>query len=329
MLSRRMVLAGFSCATLVMLFAGASALAQEADWPRRNIRLIVNTAAGGAADTTSRIVAERLADRLGRTIVIENQPGASGRLGVQLLARAAPDGYTLGIITASSNAVTAALEIDLPYDPVESFAPVSLIGGSPYVLAVYPGSGITSLAGLVAAAKAKPGQLNNATFGLESVGGMASVWLESLAGVRFNSIPYRSTAQAVVDVVSGRIDMQFGTLPPTVALIKDGRIRGVGLTGRKRAAAIPDVPTFVEQGYANFEAILWQGIAAPTGTPSAIVARLNREMTAVLNMPEVKQALLVQGFEAEPGPPEAMLARLKGDIVKWRAVVALSKAGKP
>lgn len=314
---------------VAFIIAATRAPAQEADWPRRTIRLIVNTAAGGAADTTSRIVSQKLADRLGATIVIENQPGASGRLGVQNLARAAPDGYTLGIITASSNAVTAALGMDLPYEPVASFAPVSLIGGSPYVLAVYPGTGFTSLADLVAAARAKPGQLNNATFGLESVGGMASVWLESLAGVQFNSIPYRSTAQAVVDVVSGRIDMQFGTLPPTVALIKDGRIRGIGLTGRKRVPALPNVPTFIEQGYPNFEAVLWQGIAAPAGTPSAIVARLNREMTAVLAMPEIQRALLEQGFEAEPGPPDAMLARLKNDISKWRAVVQRAKIGRP
>jgi len=316
-------------AFVVMLSAGASALAQDAAWPERPIRLIVNTAAGGAADTTSRIVAQRLTDRLGKTIVIENQAGASGRLGVQNLARAAPDGYTLGIITASSNAVTAALGMDLPYEPITSFAPVAMIGGSPYVLAVHPGTGFKSLADLVAAAKQKPGQLTNGTFGLESVGGMASVWLESLAGIRFNSIPYRSSAQAVVDVFSGRIDMQFGTLPPTVALINDGRIRAVGTTGAKRTPTLPDVPTFIEQGYANFEAVLWQGIAAPAGTPQPIIARLNREMIAVLNMPEVKRALLDQGFEAEPGPPEMMLTRLKDDIAKWRAVVAKSKAVRP
>jgi tripartite-type tricarboxylate transporter receptor subunit TctC len=314
---------------VVILCAGAGALAQDAGWPARPIRLIVNTAAGGAADTTSRIVAQKLTDRLGKTIVIENQAGASGRLGVQMLARAAPDGYTLGIITASSNAVTAALGMDLPYEPVTSFAPVAMIGGSPYVLAVYPGTGFKSLADLVAAATLMPGQLTYGTFGLESVGGMASVWLESLAGIRFNSIPYRSSAQAVVDVVSGRIDMQFGTLPPTVALINDGRIRAIGTTGAKRTPTLPDVPTFIEQGYANFEAVLWQGIAAPAGTPQAIIARLNREMTAVLNMPEVQRALLEQGFEAEPGPPEMLLTRLKDDIAKWRAVVAKSKAAQP
>jgi tripartite-type tricarboxylate transporter receptor subunit TctC len=123
--------------------------------------------------------------------------------------------------------------------------------------------------------------------------------------------------------------MQFGTLPPTVALINDGRIRAVGTTGAKRTPTLPDVPTFIEQGYANFEAVLWQGIAAPAGTPQPIIARLNREMIAVLNMPEVKRALLDQGFEAEPGPPEMMLTRLKDDIAKWRAVVAKSKAVRP
>ncbi len=178
-------------------------------------------------------------------------------------------------------------------------------------------------------AKAKPGQLNNATFGLESVGGMASVWLETLAGVKFNAIAYRSTAQAVVDVLSGRIDMQFGTLPPTVPLINDGRIRGIGVTSLKRAPALPDIPTFVEQGYPNFEATLWQGIAAPAGTPPAIIARLNREMTEILNMPDVKRALADQGFEAEPGPPDVLLTRLKDDIVKWRAVVEKAKVARP
>jgi tripartite-type tricarboxylate transporter receptor subunit TctC len=304
-------------------------VAKAGVWPRKNSRLIVNTAAGGAADTTSRIVAQKLTDRLGWTIVIENQAGASGRLGVQMTARAAPDGYTFGVITASSNAITAALGVDLPYDPVASFAPVSMIGGSPYVLAVYPGSGISSLADLVTAAKSKPGQLGNGTFGVESVGGMASVWFEQRAGVRFNSIPYRSSAQAVVDVVSGRIAMQFGTLPPTVPLINEGRIRGIGVTGRTRAEALPQVPTFIEQGYPDFEAVLWQGIAAPAGTPAGIIARFNREMTTVLNLPEVKQALLMQGFEAEPGPPEAMLARITADIAKWRAVVATSKVATP
>ena len=316
-------------ALVAVILATFAARAQEAEWPQRNIRLIVNTAAGGAADTTSRIVTQKLTERLGWTIVIENQAGASGRLGVQMIARAAPDGYTFGILTASSNAITAALGMDLPYNPVASFAPVSLIGGSPYVLAVHPGTGINSLADLVASAKAKPGQLNNGTFGLESVGGMASVWLESLAGVRFNSIPYRSTAQAVVDVVSGRIDMQFGTLPPTVALIKDGRIRAIGVTGRNRAVALPAVPTFIEQGYPNFEAVLWQGIAAPAGTPPTIIARFNREMSAVLTMAEVRRSLLGQGFDAEPGPPEAMLARLKDDIERWRSVAAKANLTKP
>jgi tripartite-type tricarboxylate transporter receptor subunit TctC len=319
----------FAAAALIAAAFASGASAQEADWPRRSIRIIVNTAAGGAADTTTRIVSQKLAERLGATIVIENQAGAAGRAGVQMLARAAPDGYTLGVISASSNAVAAALGLDLPYDPVTSFAPVSMYGGSPYVLAVYPATGIRTLGELVAAAKARPGQLNNATFGLESVGGMASAWLETLAGVRFNSIPYRSTAQAVVDVVSGRIDMQFGTLPPTVALINENRIRAIGTTGRKRAPALPNVATFIEQGYPDFEAVLWQGIAAPAGTPSAIIARLNREMTAVLDMPEVQRALLEQGFEAEPGPPEAMLTRLKNDIVKWRAVAEKAQITKP
>ena len=314
---------------IAMIAAPLSSALAQGDWPQRNIRFIINSAPGGAADTTGRIVSQKLTERLGRTIVVENMPAASGRIGAASVARATPDGYTIGIITASTHSVTAALGIDMPYDPIASFAPISLIGSSPYVLAVYPGTGIKTIAELVAVAKAKPGQLNNATFGLESVGGMASVWLETLAGVKFNAIAYRSTAQAVVDVLSGRIDMQFGTLPPTVPLINDGRIRGIGVTSLKRAPALPDIPTFVEQGYPNFEATLWQGIAAPAGTPPAIIARLNREMTEILNMPDVKRALADQGFEAEPGPPDVLLTRLKDDIVKWRAVVEKAKVARP
>ena len=316
------VFAALVAATLVPSLARA-----QDDWPSRNIRFIINSAPGGAADTTGRIVSQKLTERLSWTIVNENQPAASGRIGAAAVARAVPDGYTIGISTASTHSVAAAL-IDLPYDPVASFAHVSLIGSSPYVLAVYPGTSFRSLADLVAAAKTKPGQIGNATFGLESVGGMAAVWLETLAGVKFNAISYRSTAQAVVDVVAGRVDMQFGTLPPTVPLINEGRIRGIGTTGLKRAPALPDVPTFVEQGYANFDAVLWQGISAPAGTPRPIVERLNREITAILHLPEVQKALLDSGFEAEPGPPEAMLARLKDDIAKWRAVAEQAKIGK-
>jgi tripartite-type tricarboxylate transporter receptor subunit TctC len=305
---------------LLAVVFSATVCAQDAAWPTRPIRMIVPSTAGSAADILARIVGEELGERLGQRFLVEDQPGASGRIGVQNLARSSPDGYTVGLITTSTNAVSAAVSSTLPYDPVKSFAPVSLIGSSPYVLTVSSKLRANNVDELIALAKANPGEIRNGTFGTESLAYLAGAWFGSLAGVTFNQITYRSTAQAVLDLVGDRIDMQFATLPPTVPLIKEGRIRALAVTGARRVEALPAVPTFAEQGMPALQVSLWMGFAAPAGTPTPIVSRLNAEMRSVLALPKVKAVLAEQGFDAEPGSPEAMSQRIADDVVRLRKI---------
>jgi tripartite-type tricarboxylate transporter receptor subunit TctC len=297
-----------------------AASAQSPVWPIRPVRIIVPSTAGSAADILARILSEELGQGLGYRFLVENQPGASGRIAVQNLARSTPDGYTLGLITTSTNAVSAAVSPALPYDPVKSFSTISLIGNSPYVLAVRSSLQANNVSELVALAKDKPGEIRNGTFGTESLAFLAGAWFSSLAGVSFNQITYRSTAQAVLDLVGARIDTQFATLPPTVPLIREGKVRALAVTGSNRVEALPLVPTFAEQGMQALRISLWMGLAAPAGTPASIVSRLNAEMLKVLALPKVKAVLAEQGFDADPGSPDEMSRRIADDVVNLRKI---------
>jgi tripartite-type tricarboxylate transporter receptor subunit TctC len=314
---------------IAILAATANVAAQpasvEAQWPKKVIRFIVSAAPGSAGDTICRIVAQKLGERLGQQFVIDNRAAAAGTIAGEGLARSAPDGYTIGMVTTSTHVIAAILNPNLSYDPVKDFAPVSMIGHSPYVLAVFPGLPVNNVAELVALAKAKPRQLNNAAFGTTSLGHLASLLFANAAGIEINQVPYRSSAQAVLDAVAGRIEMQFSTLPPAIPLIREGRLRALATTGAKRVTSLPDVPTLAEAGIAGYEVSLWMGIAAPAGTPRGIVSRLNQEMSEILILPEITNALLQQGMTAEPGSPEDLGRRIGGDIGKWRD--AVTKAG--
>ncbi|MFL5086285.1 MAG: Bug family tripartite tricarboxylate transporter substrate binding protein [Xanthobacteraceae bacterium] len=299
----------------------AAGVAHAQSWPDRPVRVIVPFPAGSSADVAARILGNELNTRLGQQLVIDNRPGASGNIGSDVVAKAAPDGYTLGFATTSTHAVAVGLSPTLPYDPVKSFAPVALISISPYVLVVYPKLPANNLAELIALAKSKPGTVSYGSAGLASLAHLASALFENLAGVKLNHIPYKSSAQSVVDLISGRLDMQFATIPPTISNINAGQVRALATTGTRRVSALPDVPTMAEAGMANYDASLWLAMVAPAGTPPDIVNRLNREIVEVLNMPRIKEALAVQGMETEPGPPEALANLIGSEIEKWRKVI--------
>jgi tripartite-type tricarboxylate transporter receptor subunit TctC len=313
---------------LIALLAGAAtARAEDTDatWPDRPVHLIVPSQAGGAGDIVSRIIGQRLSERLGQQFIIDDRPGAGGVVGIDALARAAPDGYTIGHITASTQASAAVLVRNLPYDPVKSFTPVSLSGSLPYVLAVSPGLPVNSVTDLIALAKAKPRGLDNAAFGTSSMAFLASLLFEVRAGVELNEVPYRSTAQAMVDLAEGRIEMQFGTIAPMLPLIQSGKVRALAVTGARRSPSLPDVPTIAEAALPGYEAPLWQAFAGPAGMPTLVVTRLNRALVEILAEPATIAALAQQGVEAESSSPQALDARIKADIEKWRYVV--TKAG--
>jgi tripartite-type tricarboxylate transporter receptor subunit TctC len=312
---------------LASALAAGSAMAQTGDagWPDRPIRLIVPFPAGSSTDIVARIIAQKLGPRVGQQIVIENRAGASGNIGADAVAKAAPDGYTIGIATASTHAVAASLSTALPYDPVKDFAPVGMIGSQPYVLVLYPGLPARNLTELVALAKAKPGTLNYGSAGVASLAHLATALFASMAGINLTHVPYKSSAQSMTDMITGRLDMQFATIAPSLPNIRAGQLRALVTSGKTRVAALPEVPTVAESGIAGYEPALWVSLVAPVATPPAILARLNREVNEFLASAEGKEALVAQGMEGEAGPPDAVSERIRSDIQKWRDVAA--KAG--
>jgi tripartite-type tricarboxylate transporter receptor subunit TctC len=311
----------FALIVLAAVLGANVAQAQTARWPDRPIRFIVPFTAGSSSDIVARLVAQKLGERLGQQLVVENRVGGGGSLGTEQVARADPDGTTLGLANTSTHAVAASAAA-INYDPVKDFAPVSMLGSSPFVLALYPGVPVKTVAELIALAKSKPHTLNYASAGPATLAHLAGALFEKMAKIEMTHVPYRGTAQSTLDLLEGRVEMQFGTIPPTLAQIRDGKLRALAVTGAMRNGALPDVPTIAESGIAGYECSLWQAIVAPAGTPAAIVARLNREVNAALDDPTVRAAFAKQGVEVEGGSPEALATRIRADVTKWRDVMA-------
>ena len=302
------------------LVQGALAQTSEKRWPERPIRFIVPFTAGSSSDTVARIVGQKLGERLGQQLVVENRVGGGGTIGTEMVARAEADGYVLGLANASTHAV-APSAVAISYDPVKDFAPVAMLGDSPFLLALYPGLPVKTVPELIALAKAKPHTLNYASAGAATLAHLSGALFEKMANIEMTHVPYRGTAQSTVDLMEGRVEMQFGTIPPTLVHVRAGKLRALAVTGATRNPTLPDVPTIAESGLPGYESSLWQAIVAPAGTPAAIVARLNRETVAVLNDPEILAAFAKHGVEAVPGSPDALAARIRDDVKKWRDVV--------
>jgi tripartite-type tricarboxylate transporter receptor subunit TctC len=302
------------------LLLALAAQAQPSSWPQRPIRFIVPFTAGSSSDTVARLAAQKLSERLGQQLVVENRVGGGGVIGTEQVARAEPDGYTLGLANTSTHAVASSVAAP-SYDPVKDFAPVSMLGSSPFVLALYPGVRVQTVRELIALARSKPRSLNYASAGPATLAHLAGALFEKMAKIELTHVPYRGTAQSTLDLLEGRVEMQFGTIPPTLTHIRAGKLRALAVTGAKRNPALPDVPTIAESGLPGYECVLWQAIVAPAGTPAAIVARLNREVRSALNEPEVRAAFAQQGVEPEPGSPEALAAHIRDDVTKWRELI--------
>jgi tripartite-type tricarboxylate transporter receptor subunit TctC len=300
----------------------ASSLAHAQDYPARFVTVVSPYAAGGGADLLARVVAQRLTDRLGKSFVVENRLGAGGVIAATAVARAAPDGYTLLLGTSTQLAIQVTLHKTLPYDPATDFAPVALVASVPFVLMVNPSLPVRSVTDLTRLAKEKPGELS---YGSSGVGGPPHLYmelLESMTGIRMTHVPYKGTAQAIVDVVAGHIPLIFSDIAPAVALLKEGRLRPLGISSGMRFETLPDIPPLAEAGVPGFDAVAWTMLVAPARTPKEIVDKLAAEVKSILAAPDVRKLLIDTGNIPLSSPaPEELQAYLKAEIVRWGKVV--------
>lgn len=308
-----------SVIAIALSLAAGGALAADT-WPSRPIRLVAPFPAGSSVDAAARVITPRVAEALGQSIIIDNRAGASGAIGVELGARATPDGYTLTGGTTSTHALAPALNPHLSYNPQRDFIPITTIGHLPYILAVHPSVAAKNLQELIALARSKPGEIRYTTVGNASMARLGGELLSSLTGIKLTPIAYKSSAQSVVDTIAGRIELQFGTMAPVLPHVRSGKLRPLAVTGSKRAPALPDVPTAQEAGIANFEVTLWLAVFAPAKTPRPVIDRLHREFTAAIALPQVRDALLAQGLQPETSTPAAFTKTLAAEISRWREI---------
>lgn len=311
----------FAIALLSMIAVATAAIAQDA-WPSRQIRLIAPLPAGSSVDVIGRLVAAKLGERLGQTVVIENRAGASGAIASDAVAKSVPDGYTLGMATTTTHVTNAIVNSKLAYDPVKDFTPIAMIGVVPYVLSVSPQLPVKTVAELIALAKSKPGKLNYSSVGLGSVAHLATELLSNRTGIKLNHVPYRASSQAVIDLAEGRIDITFGTLGSSLPLIRDGKVKVLAISTAKRASQVPNVPTLIESGVPGFEMSLWFAMVGPANLPKPIAARLNKEVNAIVNDPAVVKGLYTQAMDPEPIPFERMGDVIRNDLARWREIAA-------
>jgi tripartite-type tricarboxylate transporter receptor subunit TctC len=297
----------------------------RAEWPERPIKLVVPFSAGSSSDTIGRIVAIKLGERLGQQVIVENRVGGSTIIGTDAVAKSAPDGYTLQLANTTTHAASAALNASLPFDPVKDFAPVAMIGVSPFVLIAAIQVAAPTLQEFVQLAKARPGSLSYASAGTGTLAHLAGELFKRKAGIEITHVPYRGSAQSMIDLMQGRIDLSVSTIPPTLQHIRQGKLRALATMSEKRNVMLPDTPTVAEAGVPGCEAALWTAIVVPAGVPADIIRRLNAAVLAAVAAPEIQQALTIQGVDPEPGPPEMVSERIKTDIVKWKDVVAAAK----
>ena len=309
----------FGISVLATAVAPASAEAQA--YPSRPLRFIVPFPPCGSTDIYARIIGPRLADTLRQQVVIDNRPGAGGALGADLAAKAPPDGYTIWLGQTNNLAIGPAMRTKNSYDPVRDFSPITLLMQAPQVMVVNAGSPITSIKELIAAAKSKPGTLTFASAGIGSSGHVAGELLNQAAGVNITHVPYKGASPAMIDLRGGRVTFLATSLASAAQFVKDGKIKGIATTGLKRARLMPDVPTVAESGVPDFEVASWHGMLAPAKVPREIIARLNREIVAILDKPEVRDALLSEGGDITPGTPEEFAVFLKSEAQKWAKVI--------
>jgi len=310
---------GLGAFVLGGLSVASAAQAAENNYPQRPIRLLIAQAPGGNADIVGRSYALRMSEGLGQQIVVDNRPGASGIIATETTVRAAPDGYTI-LLVPSSFGVNPAVR-KLPYDQLRDLTPITLLASAPNILVVNPNVPIKTIADLAALARAKPGQLRFGSSGNLGSPHLAGEFFKTMANVSMVHIPYKAASAALLDVMSGNIEMSFASMPSALGLTKAGKMRPVAVTSLKRSVVVPDLPTVAESGYPGFETAAWQGLLGPAKLPDPILRRLNAEAAKAARDPDLKQKLLADGAEPVGNSPEEFRTWATAEIAKWTKVV--------
>ena len=309
-----------TAAALILAAANAQIAPKEATYPSKPIRLLVPFPPGATTDTQGRRVAEKLVQRLGQPVVIDNRSGANGIIAMETVARAPADGYTLAISTVGPLAVNPHL-YELPYDVFKDFAPIIRVATTPGVLVVHPALSAKTLKDLVAVARQNPGQLNYGSAGVGSFGHMSWELLMSMTGTRFNHVPYKGSAPALTDLIGGHVQVLINSAAPTIPQIKAGTVRALALTGATRIDLLPDLATVAEAGLPGYESSTWSAVVAPARTPQPIIERLNKELAAILQTPEMKEAARAEGSIINAGTPTELRDHLKSEVTKFGKLI--------
>ena len=315
--------------TGMMLIAPLPAALAQAHYPTQPVRMIVTTAPGGGLDTFSRLVTKELSGRAGQQFVVENRPGAGTTIAMAVLARAKPDGYTV-LMNTSSFAISPAIYRKIPYDPVRDFIPITMGVATPNLLSVHPSVPVKSVKELIALAKARAAQgepIFYASGGNGTNGHLATALFVNMAQIRLTHVPYKSGSLGVVDLIAGQVPVMLDSMSSLLPHVRAGKLRALGVSSARRAAAAPDIPTIAEAGVPGYESGQWYGLFAPAGTPQDIIAWLHRETTAILRASNIKERLAVNGLEVVANSPNEFAAMVKADLAKWTKVV--KSAGIP
>jgi tripartite-type tricarboxylate transporter receptor subunit TctC len=290
------------------------------------VRIVVPFAAGGGVDILTRTLAQHLGERLGQQVLVEDRPGAGGNLGVDAVAKAPADGYTLLMATTGTHTINPGLYAKLPFDAERDFKPITLIASVPNLLVVNPTLNVGSAAELIALARSKPGQLSFASFGNGTSNHLSGEMLKTLTGIQVTHVPYKSAPQAVTDLMAGQTAFAFVNMPLALPHVRAGKLKALAVTGARRSAATPEFPTMQEAGVGGFVVESWYGLMAPAGTPDAVVARLHKETLAVLALPEVKEFFAKQGADVVTSTPGEFAATIRSERARWAEVIRTSGA---
>jgi len=297
------------------------AQAPAGDYPKQPIRIVVTFPPGGSADAVVRMIVPRLNEKLGQQVVVDNRPGAGGNIGLALVAKAPPDGYTLGVGAAGALAANSSLYASMPFDPVKDLKPVSMLAAIPFVVIGHPSLPAKTMKDLLAQAKTQPGKLSMAHGGNGTAMHLSAALLSQMADVKFVEVPYKGSGPAALDVLAGNVPLAVVDLPSALQHIRAGKLTAFAVTSPQRLPQLPDVPTVAETGLAGYDSTGWFGVVAPAGTPAPVIQRLNAEITAALNDEQTKASMRNLGVEPAPSRPEAFEAYIRSESQKWGKVI--------